>query len=625
MLQDFRDNLSGVTKGILVVIITIPFVFFGADALFETRPTEKEVANVNGDSISEISLRQAILVRKQQIKSKIKDIDVSLLSDDILRPAVLSRLIRQKIEEQTAAQLGMSIPKKTIDSLLVDVPEFRKEGKFNPDLYNFVVKQMGYTPTSHYKAIYSDFLAQQFLQGVVSTGFSTQKELELIANVLDQSRDYHYLTIPIDAQKNKVQASIDEIKDYYEKNKSKFSTEEEVVLEYVELKSSDLLKNVEIDADLIEESYQNIVETAQADISYRAAHILLEKKDNDSHFTVMASIQEKINNNEDFSLLATEYSDDFLTSKDGGDLGYVRLGELPLELDSLLQKLSVGEVSEIVETKAGIHLMKLIDIKSPEIPTRKVSEPVIREQLALQIAQDLMPEKIEELKELAYNVTSLESVSDIMDLDLKISDPFDRSGGEGITANKQVIEAAFSSSVLEDGYASDVIEISDDHVLVLFARERIPAKIRPYVEIEDQVREIIEYNLAAEEILSYGASLKERFNDGENIETIAKIENLPWQVEFNAKINASEENMDPRKKFAFSMTFPGKKPIADHVIMPNGDYVLLALTKVTYGNYETLRLAEKQVISSSRSTSSANRDYGAYIATLLNKADIVSE
>lgn len=83
MLQDFRDNLSGVTKGVLVVIIIIPFALFGVDALFETRATEKEVANVNGDSISEISLRQAILVRKQQIKSKIKDIDTSLLTDNI--------------------------------------------------------------------------------------------------------------------------------------------------------------------------------------------------------------------------------------------------------------------------------------------------------------------------------------------------------------------------------------------------------------------------------------------------------------------------------------------------------------------------------------------------------------
>ena len=76
MLQDFRDNLSGVTKGVLVFIIIIPFALFGVDALFETRATTKEVANVNGDSISELSLNHAVLAKKQQIKSKVKDIDL---------------------------------------------------------------------------------------------------------------------------------------------------------------------------------------------------------------------------------------------------------------------------------------------------------------------------------------------------------------------------------------------------------------------------------------------------------------------------------------------------------------------------------------------------------------------
>ena len=73
------------------------------------------------------------------------------------------------------------------------------------------------------------------------------------------------------------------------------------------------------------------------------------------------------------------------------------------------------------------------------------------------------------------------------------------------------------------------------------------------------------------------------------------------------------------------MVLPKDKPSVDHIIMPNGDYVLLALTKVEYGEYETLRLAEKQSISYSRSTASASRDYGAYIAILLNEADVVSE
>jgi peptidyl-prolyl cis-trans isomerase D len=527
--------------------------------------------------------------------------------------------------EQTASELGMSIPKKTIDSLLVNVPEFKQDGKFNSELYSFVVRQMGYTPTSHYKAIYSDFLAQQFLQGVVSTGFSTQKELELLADLLDQSRDYYYLTIPIDVQKKKVQPSADEVKGYYDKYSSKFLTEEKVIIEYVELKSSDLLKNIEIDSDVIEDSYQDILRRAEADVSYKVSHILLDFQDDDSHLAVMDTIQQKIKNNEDFSLLASRYSDDFLTSSEGGDLGYVRKGELPLELDALLQNLSVGEVSEITKTKAGIHLMKLIEVKSAEVPTREVSEPIIRKQVGLQIARDSIPEKIEELKELAYNATSLKSVSDMMDLDLKISDSFGRDGGKGIIANKKVISAAFSPSVMNDGYASDVIEISDDHAVVLFVREKIPSKIQPLTEVAGQIEEIIKYEMASKKILSYGTELKQRLNNGENIESIAKSENLAWQVEFNSKISLSEEEIDPRKKFVFSMILPEKKSAVNHIIMPNGDYVLLALTKVSYGNYENLRLSEKLKIFKSSAAATANRDYGAYIASLLSEADIASE
>ena len=625
MLQDFRDNLSGVTKGVLVFIIIIPFALFGVDALFETRATTKEVANVNGDSISELSLRQAVLVRKQQIKSKVKDIDLSLLSDEVLRPAVLKRLIRQKLEEQTASSLGMSIPKKTIDALLVEVPEFKQDGRFNPELYDFVVNQMGYTPTSHYKAIYSDFLAQQFLQGVVATGFSTQKEQELLVKILDQSRDYYYLTIPISKQKELIQPSAADIKIYYDNNASQFVTEEQVLIEYLELRSSDLVKNLDVDSDLIEESYQEIVNTAKAATTYNTAHILLDKKDDGSHFIKMASIQEKIKNNEDFSLLASEYSDDFATSDKGGDLGYVRLGDMPSELDLALKDLSVGEVSEIVETKAGIHILKLIEEKKADIPTREISEPIIREQLALQLAEDLMPEKIEELKELAYNATSLQSVSDLMDLDLKTSGSFGISGGDGIASNKKVIEAAFSASVIKDGYASDIIELSDDHVLVLSVRERIASKTQPFEDVKSKIKKIIQHDLASEQILSYGAELKKRFNAGESVESIAKAENIPWQVKFNTKISSPGEETDPKKQFIFSMVLSKDKPTVDHIIMPNGDYVLLVLTKVAYGEYETLRLAEKQSISYSRSIASASRDYGAYIAILLDEADIVSE
>jgi len=625
MLQDFRDNLNGVTKGVLVFIIIIPFALFGVDALFETRATAKEVANVNGDSISELNLQQAVLVRKQQISNMVEDADPSLFSNEILRPTVLQRLIRQKVEEQTASDLGMTIPKERIDALLVEVPEFKTDGRFDHKRYEFVVKQMGYTTNSHYKAIYSDFLAQQFLQGIVSTGFSTEKEQELIAAVSKQSRDYYYLTIPVESQKNSIEPSAEDINGYYEKHLADFMTSEQVMIEYIELRSSDLLKEISVDADLIEESYQEKIDIASSSTLYRAAHILLDRKDDGSHLAKMAAVQDQLKNNEDFSSLAIAYSDDFLTSEKGGDLGYLSPGDLSSELDLVLGQLSVGAVSEIVETKAGIHLLKLIEIKAVEIPNRDELEPSIRKDLQLQMAKDLMPEKIEELKELAYGNTSLVGVANTMGLDLKLSDLFSRSGGNGIVANKQVIEASFSSSALEDGYASDVIELSDDHVLVLSVREHSPSKVQPLSDVTSEIKQIIQYSIAADKLFSYGSKLKKRVASGEGIESVAKSENLPWQVSFNSKIDEKNAASDLKKMFIFSLPLPDDKPVVGHLIMPNGDYVLTALSKVTLGSYGTLRLAEKNLMSSSRSTATASRDYGAYISLLLEGADIASD
>ena len=173
MLQDFRDNLNGVAKIVLVAIIIIPFALFGVDALFVGGGDGEEVANVNGETISERSLQQAVLVQKQQIMNKFQNVDESLIDEEKLRPAVLQRLIRQKVEEQAAADLGMGVSDETIYDLLSQVPEFQTDGKFDAKRYDFVVRQMGYTPTSHKKAITSDMLVNQFLQGVVTTGFST--------------------------------------------------------------------------------------------------------------------------------------------------------------------------------------------------------------------------------------------------------------------------------------------------------------------------------------------------------------------------------------------------------------------------------------------------------------------
>ena len=624
MLQNFRDNLNGVAKVVLVAIIIVPFALFGVDALFVGDGAPKEAANVNGDSISELSLRQAVLVQKQQIIKNFQNVDPSLIDEERLKPAVMQRLIRQKVEEQAASALGMAVSSETIIDLLSQVPEFQTNGKFDVERYEFVVRQMGYTPSSHHKAIHSELLVNQFLQGVIASGFSTEKELALLASVTEQTRDYYYLTVPAAPLMASLKPSEEDIAAYYHDHSQQFMTEEQVVVEYIELQPSDLVKDISVDSDLIEENYQAKVDAATSGASRHAAHILLEKQDDKSHLNTMEKIQDKLKKGGDFTSLAKEYSEDFATSEEGGDLGYTQPGDLPPELDSALDTLSVGEVSGIVETKAGIHIIKLLDERMVEVPSREVLEPVIREELELQMAQNLMPERIEALKDLSYNATSLQATADDMALDLKVSQPFGRSGGLGIAASTQVVTAAFSDIVLEEGYASEVIELSDDLVVVLSMRERVPASLKSLSDVRSQIEMAVKGEMANKKVLHQGDLLKQRVKSGSSIEEVAKAENLNWQVSLNTK-RLGGQNNNPIRQQVFSMPVPGNVPVVEHLVLPNGDYVLVSLVKVEAGDYKSLGLEQKQALFSSNSLAVSGREYGAYGALLLEDADVASK
>ncbi|MEH6617708.1 MAG: SurA N-terminal domain-containing protein, partial [Porticoccus sp.] len=397
MLQDFRDNLHGVAKGVLIAIIIIPFALFGVDAIFISGSATEEAANVNGETITEFRLQQAVENQKQQFLSRYKNIDPALLTDEQLRAPVMQQLIRKKVVEQTAIDQGMGVSSRTIYDLLLDVPEFTTDGKFDTDRYNFALRQMGFTPTSYSKLLSSELLFNQFLQGVAVTGFSTEQELTLLAGMTEQTRDFYYLTLPVAPLLDSAVVSEEDINTYYTSHSDQFMTKEQLVVEYIELQPSDLAGEVSVDDEMVEEAYQARVAEAASKQSRHVAHILLEKQDDGSHLRKIAIIQEKLKGGGGFTALAQEFSEDYITAEQGGDLGFTQTGDLPDSLELALNKLSVGDVSDVVESDAGVHILKFIAEKVADVPSRDVLEPSIRAELELQLAQELMPERIETL------------------------------------------------------------------------------------------------------------------------------------------------------------------------------------------------------------------------------------
>lgn len=194
---------------------------------------------------------------------------------------------------------------------------------------------------------------------------------------------------------------------------------------------------------------------------------MIESKDDGTEEAVIAEVQERILAGESFSELVSTFSDD-LGSKDmGGDLGVTDGSTFPDAFEAALANLSVDEVSGPIYTDAGVHFIKLLSEQRAEAPTFEESADSIRHDIAMAEADALYVELLTALPDATYNSEDLEYSADELGLEAKTTDLFDREGGEGIAANNQVLALAFSDEVLNSGQVTDLVELGDDHVVVL--------------------------------------------------------------------------------------------------------------------------------------------------------------
>ena len=146
MLQNIRDNSQGwIAKTIIGVIVAL-LALTGVDAIFQVTSNRQDAAEVNGQAISQNDLAQAAEMQRRQLMQRLgKDFDASLLDDKMLREAALKGLIERKLLLQGAEQAGFALSQAELDKVIVQIPAFQVEGKFNADLFDQRIRQEGYT------------------------------------------------------------------------------------------------------------------------------------------------------------------------------------------------------------------------------------------------------------------------------------------------------------------------------------------------------------------------------------------------------------------------------------------------------------------------------------------------
>ena len=621
MLQDFRESMKGIAFFIVILII-VPFAFVGVDSIFSNSPASDAELDVDGHSISRLVVDRALAIHKQRLLQQFDGIDPALLDDAMLRGPVKQRLIREKAAELTALSADMGVSPATIASLLQTVDVYQTDGHFDRDKYEFAIRQMGYTPRQHHDYMSNGLLLSQFASGIVDTGFVTDADLELAARIFEQRRNYYYLTIPIAPLVATTSVDDSELKAYYDGHQDAFRTEEKLEIEYIQLAVNDLLNQVDVDADMVRELFDARQQAAQAAARRRVQHILIESMADGEDSAKIVEIQRKLAAGGDFSALAREYSEDPGSAEQGGDLGFVEPGTFPAEFEAAILTLAVGEVSAPVETDSGIHLIRLSELETSSPLVFDDEKAAIEAELKRQLAAELLPEKIEQLRELSYNAETLQGPAETMSLTVQTTEPFSRSGGlSGISAYPAFVSAAYTEDVLSNGYTSDIVELGAAGVVVLKVRQHFPAGHQAFDEVSAQIASRLKLQSAKLLVADKAKALEAQIKAGKSIELVAREEGLAWQVSLDTSRFDSAVDEAIRDQ-AFTLPASSTLPAVSGFGLANGDYVILSLTDVTAGDLAKIPASRRDQLAQSASRTLAQREYQGYESLLLADATV---
>jgi peptidyl-prolyl cis-trans isomerase D len=622
MLQNIRDNSQGwIAKTIIGVIVAL-LALTGVDAIFTSTSNSQNTAEVNGEKITSAELSQAVEMQRRQLLQQLgRDFDASQLDEKLLREAALNGLIERTLLLDSAREANFAFSQQALDQIILKTPEFLVDGQFNAERFDQVIRQLGYSRLQFRQMLEQEMLIGQLRAGIANSGFVTDDQVQAFAGLEKQTRDFATLTLKADL--NAVSLSDDDIKAYYNAQASEFMSPEQVVLEYVELKKDAFFDQVEVTNDALQSAYQS--EIANLAEQRRAAHILIEVNDelNDQQAKAkLVAVQNRLEQGEDFAALAKEVSDDSGSAGEGGDLGFAGPGVYDPAFEEALYALTENTVSAPVRSEFGWHLIKLLDTQAPEVPSfASLEEKLKRDIKAGQVEQRFV-EVSKDLESAAFEASDLAQPAQELGLQVKTTEAFGRQGGiEGLTANPQVIQAAFSDEVLEDGSNSSVIELDPNTVVVVRAKEHNKPEQLPLEQVAESIRAQLTKVRASEAVKAKGEEQLAVLRTGKTPVTQVDAKQ-GWNVVEAA--TRSHEGIEPVVLQAlFRMPKPEgtDKPTFTGISMSNGDFVVIRLNGVSQPQ-QALSEDDKVMYSRFLASREGQQDFAAFRKQLEEKADI---
>lgn len=629
MLEFIRERAQGWVAWTIVIFLIATFALWGIQEYVSPDPAVN-VAVVDDKEISATQFQQTYQQQRARLQAMLgENFNPAMLDEKSMKNDVLDGMIDREVLVLNAVESGMQVSDTRVGSYIRSIPELQNAGQFDKELYNNLLRSQGLSVKNFEQAVRGDLLLQQLRQGVMDTAFVTQSEVDALIRLREQRRELGYLIVPVAQYLAEAQIDESAIKRYYEDNREKFRTPEQVSVDYLELSVANLAGGEQITEEALRQRYEEHKSEFSVPEERQARHILIQVGSDASQAQIDAArtkIQEilaRARKGESFADLARHYSEDPGSAQNGGDLGFFSRGAMDKAFEDASFSLAEGEVSEPVRSAFGFHIIKLEGVRGGQ------SKPF--EEVRAQLERDLKRQRAEEqyfaLAEQLYNLTfenpdNLTVAAETLHLPMRSTGLFTREQGSGIASHPKVRAAAFGDDVLLRGNNSEAIELAPDHEVVLRIKEHQPEAVRPLEQVRDEISQALRAEVAKKKAEEVGRALLSRMEKGEDVLEVAKQLNLTWvRPGLVGRMSAEINPEITEEAFRLQRPLPGK-PLFGGKSLSSGDFAVLAVYEVKDGDPAGVDGGSRQSTIETLVQGRAGSEFQGYVEALKAKTEI---
>ncbi len=572
-LQNIRKGLSSTGSSIIVAVLIFGLVATFGGFLTDPSAPSNTPLKINGKNISfgEYNLefsRLSTLFSEGEV------------SEELISEITRNSIISKELVYQKALDLKINVSDNYVNSIIANDISFKINDEFDTSLFSGYMARLGLTVNDYRELVKSKYIANSLSDFISRSEFSLDSSALNFIQATNQQRSLSFFKLDLIEISKKEVIPDSDILNYYQQNQFNFIEPKKIAINYILLNENLYRDSLEVSSQEILDE-RNLLEEGDDKSQTRVSHIQLSfssEEDRKEKLEIANIILKKLSDSITFESLVEEYSDDFGSNSNGGDLGFTDGTILPEEFELQIKNLSINDVSQIIEMPGSIHILKVTE-KNDFL----FSDDEIKEMILSNKSQEILNQTLLNIEDNYFGFT-LDVLSSDLNLKVQKSEEFNKDN---------LPEELFSFNISEEIFDQNDVSTEffgpyEDEIgnfLLYEVREVKQETLLSQSAVEPEIKKILQLELAQDTILQELEKYEAKANDNE-------------LSEFNSySLIKRDSSLLPDNLLSDLFTVDLDKPVFISS-QENGDIYVVRLTKVK----NSKNLAKKEDIQEAKNS-----------------------